>query len=77
MIKKISKFYPGRASSSQTIDICITLLSIGSIKYKTMLKERKEMFVYLKEKMIEVAAKYDEKIFDTPNNPISMGKRLL
>lgn len=73
LIKKVSKFYPGRASSSQTIDILITLLSIGSIRYKSMLKERKELFIYLKEKLVELAAIYNEKVFETPNNPISMG----
>lgn len=73
IIENISKFYPGRASSSQTLDVLITLLSIGSIKYKEMLADRKENFQYLKTELEKIAEKNNEKVLVTPNNSISLG----
>lgn len=74
IIARISKFYPGRASSSQALDVLITLLSMGSDRYKKLLRERKECFVYLKEELQKLAEKNHEKVLITPNNPISLGK---
>jgi O-phospho-L-seryl-tRNASec:L-selenocysteinyl-tRNA synthase len=42
-----NKIYPGRASISPIIDLLITLLEVGSIRWKGLLKERKEMFAYM------------------------------
>ena len=72
-LERIAEFYPGRASSSQSLDILITLLSMGTEKYKNFLHERKECFAYLKSELQKVAEKHQEKVLDTPNNPISMG----
>lgn len=52
----------------------MTLLSLGSNGYKNLIYERKEMFKYLKEELGKIAAKHGERILDTRNNPISMGK---
>ena len=76
IVENISKSYPGRASSSQSVDLLITLLSMGVDGYKNLLKERKECFTYLKDELKKVATKYDEKVLETPNNPISIGKRI-
>lgn len=76
IIAKISQFYPGRASSSQHLDVLITLLSMGSVKYKELLHERKELFVYLKNELVELAVKHDEKVLHTPHNQISLGLSL-
>jgi O-phospho-L-seryl-tRNASec:L-selenocysteinyl-tRNA synthase len=62
IIETISKFYPGRASSSQSLDVLITLLSMGAKNYKIMLRERKESFIYLKNELEKVANKYNEKV---------------
>ncbi|KAK3566728.1 hypothetical protein QTP86_004465 [Hemibagrus guttatus] len=40
-IKEISKIYPGRASASPSLDVLITLLSLGARGYKKLLAERK------------------------------------
>ena len=69
----ISKLYPGRASASQSLDLLITLLSMGSNSYRELLKERKECYIYLKDELNKVATKYNEKVLQTPNNPISIG----
>ncbi len=72
-LENIAEFYPGRASSSQSLDILITLLSMGTENYKHLLQERKECFNYLKSELQKVAEKHQEKVLETPNNPISMG----
>lgn len=74
VIEKISKSYPGRASASQSVDLLITLLSMGVDGYKNLIKERKDCFVYLKDELHKIAMKYDEHVLHTPNNPISIGK---
>ena len=72
ILKRIAEFYPGRASFAQSMDILITLLSMGSNEYKCMLKERKECFLYLKSELQKLAEIYNEKVLETPNNPISI-----
>jgi O-phospho-L-seryl-tRNASec:L-selenocysteinyl-tRNA synthase len=73
IIENISKSYPGRASASQSLDLLITFLSMGSEGYKNLIKERKECYVLLKDELCKLASKYDEKVLNTPNNPISIG----
>ncbi len=77
IIENISKSYPGRASASQSIDLLITLLSMGSNGYKNLLKQRKECFEYLKVELNKLALNYDERVLNTPNNPISIGMLFL
>ena len=72
IIKRISQFYPGRASSAQSLDVLITLLAMGKDGYKNLLLQRKECFNYLKDELKKVGEKYNEKVLETPNNPISI-----
>lgn len=72
-LEKISKFYPGRASSSQSLDLFMTFLSMGTDSYKQLLEERKECFEYLKEELHKIAGKNNEKVLETPSNTISIG----
>ncbi|CAG2232952.1 SEPSECS [Mytilus edulis] len=76
LIESISKAYPGRASATPTMDMFITFLSMGSQKYKDLLKERKENYQYLASKLSEVASKHGERLLQTPHNGISMGMSL-
>lgn len=73
----ITKPISGRASSSPAMDVFITLLSLGVNGYKNLISQRKEMYNYLKEELGKVASKHGERILDTKNNPISMGKFLI
>lgn len=75
-LKKLSAFYPGRASASQSLDVLITLLTMGMDNYLRLLSERKEAFNYLKAELTQFAEKHGEKVLDTPNNPISLGLTL-
>uniref|UniRef100_A0A3P8N745 O-phosphoseryl-tRNA(Sec) selenium transferase n=1 Tax=Astatotilapia calliptera TaxID=8154 RepID=A0A3P8N745_ASTCA len=45
-IQEISKMYPGRASASPSLDVLITLLTLGVCGYKKYLSERKVRVVH-------------------------------
>ncbi|XP_069712326.1 O-phosphoseryl-tRNA(Sec) selenium transferase isoform X2 [Phaenicophaeus curvirostris] len=75
-IQEISKMYPGRASASPSLDVLITLLSLGASGYKQLLKERKEMFSYLSSELKKLADNHNERLLDTPHNPISLAMSL-
>ena len=68
-------FCAGRASSSPAMDVFITLLSLGVNGYKNLITQRKEMYTYLKEELTKVALKHGERLLETKNNPISLGKQ--
>lgn len=71
-VEKISQTYPGRASASPSVDLFITLLTLGSKGYQNLLKQRKDVFLYLKEKLSALGTQYGERLLNTPHNPISM-----
>ncbi|XP_032079959.1 O-phosphoseryl-tRNA(Sec) selenium transferase [Thamnophis elegans] len=75
-IQEISKMYPGRASASPSLDVLITLLSLGTKGYRKLLQERKEMFSYLSMEVKKLAESYNERLLDTPHNPISLAMSL-
>ncbi|KAG8591603.1 hypothetical protein GDO81_000233 [Engystomops pustulosus] len=75
-LEEISKMYPGRASASPSLDVLITLLSLGASGYKNLLTERKELFAYLANELKTLAAKHNERLLDTPQNPISLAMSL-
>ncbi|XP_026503788.1 O-phosphoseryl-tRNA(Sec) selenium transferase isoform X2 [Terrapene carolina triunguis] len=75
-IHDISKMYPGRASASPSLDVLITLLSLGESGYRQLLKERKEMFSYLSSQLRKLAEVYKERLLNTPHNPISLAMSL-
>ena len=66
----------GRASVTPTIDVFITLLQMGTSGYKKLTDERKENFKTLKEEMAKIANKYEERLLEVKNNPISIGELL-
>ncbi|CAG7830853.1 unnamed protein product [Allacma fusca] len=76
LVQKIRQNYPGRASSSQFLDVFITLLSMGSNEYTRLLKKRSENYKYLKNRFGALAEKFSEHIIQTPNNQISIGMTL-
>uniref|UniRef100_A0A336MY13 O-phosphoseryl-tRNA(Sec) selenium transferase n=1 Tax=Culicoides sonorensis TaxID=179676 RepID=A0A336MY13_CULSO len=72
-IKEIADTYAGRATSTPALNIFITLLSMGRQGYMNLVKERKELFLYMKEKLTELAEKHNERVLITKKNPISLG----
>ncbi|XP_038075876.1 O-phosphoseryl-tRNA(Sec) selenium transferase-like [Patiria miniata] len=75
-VDKIAQTFPGRASASPSIDLFITFLSLGANGYKKLLKERKEMYVYLQEELKNIAEAHGERLLGMPHNPISMAMTL-
>ena len=73
LLFKIS-YYLGRASATPSLDLFITLLSLGSKGYKELLVVRKELYQYLQLKLEEIAEHYGERLLDVKHNPISLGK---
>ncbi|XP_001624438.2 O-phosphoseryl-tRNA(Sec) selenium transferase [Nematostella vectensis] len=71
-IDDISKTYPGRASATPSIDLFITLLSLGSKGYERLLKQRKEVYSYLSEGLSHIATTHGESLLITKHNPISL-----
>ena len=76
MIASIGRAYPGRACAGPVLDVFVTLLSLGSSGYKTLLAQRKGVFIYLKQQMETVAAKHGERLLVTGKNAISIGALL-
>ncbi|XP_062501022.1 O-phosphoseryl-tRNA(Sec) selenium transferase-like isoform X2 [Corticium candelabrum] len=71
-IDDISQTYPGRASATPSIDVFITLLSLGASGYRKLLSQRKEVYEYLSAGLSSVAESHGEKLLKTKNNPISL-----
>ncbi|XP_027056391.1 O-phosphoseryl-tRNA(Sec) selenium transferase-like [Pocillopora damicornis] len=71
-IDAVSKTYPGRASATPSIDLFITLLSLGSVGYQQLLRQRKEVYNYLSEGLSKVAESHGERLLVTKGNPISL-----
>lgn len=74
-IDQISEFYPGRVSCSQTLDVLMTLLSLGREGYKRLISERKDHHGYLLQQMKNVADLYGESVL-AGKNPISIAMTL-
>merc|ERR1711915_510887 len=76
LIKEISQTYPGRASGSPSVDVFITLLSMGVSGYKLLLAQRKTLFAVLKSEMQTLADKYGLTVLESKNNTISIAMTL-
>ena len=63
----------GRASSSPSVDLLITLLSLGADGWKLKLQERKQMYTELQQRLAQLAERHGERLLVTRNNPISIG----
>ncbi|XP_002741399.1 O-phosphoseryl-tRNA(Sec) selenium transferase-like [Saccoglossus kowalevskii] len=72
LVDSISQIYPGRASAASSIDVFITLLTLGSKGYKKLLADRKDMYKYLSQEISKVTALHGERLLNTKNNTISL-----
>lgn len=71
-LKEVGQMYPGRASGSPSMDVFITLLTLGIKGYRRLLSERKETFAYLKCGLKAIAEKNDERLLESPTNHVSL-----
>lgn len=76
LVDSVAKRYAGRGSSSQTLDVFMTLLNLGKEGYSRLVQERKDMFVYLRQKLRNLSTRHNEKILITKRNPISIAMSL-
>ncbi|XP_077598407.1 O-phosphoseryl-tRNA(Sec) selenium transferase isoform X2 [Stigmatopora nigra] len=70
-VQEISQTYPGRASASPSLDLFITLVTLGASGYKKLLSDRKEIYAFLGEELKKLASAHGERLLHTPHNPIS------
>ena len=73
LIETVIKVYPGRASATPALDTFITLLHFGVNGYKKLLAERIVNYKYLLENLVKLTKAYNERVFVTPHNQISIG----
>uniref|UniRef100_A0A8C4NM93 O-phosphoseryl-tRNA(Sec) selenium transferase n=1 Tax=Eptatretus burgeri TaxID=7764 RepID=A0A8C4NM93_EPTBU len=75
-VSEIAKTYPGRGSATPSLDLLLSLLSLGVSGWRRALQERKELFNYLKAQLVEMATKHGERVLHTPHNPVSLALSL-
>ncbi|OWY94982.1 O-phosphoseryl-tRNA(Sec) selenium transferase, partial [Phytophthora megakarya] len=76
VVDRVAKFYPGRASATPTLDFFITMLQMGKKGYLRLLKERKQLAVYMCEKLEALAAEEGESVLHVSHNEISFAMTL-
>lgn len=62
LLKHLANSYAGRASSSQTLDVFMTLISLGHCGYCGLIDERELIFQYLQERLQEFAFLHEEMV---------------
>lgn len=73
LIEYVARTYPGRGSGSPTMDLFITLLSMGIKGYHTACKQRKSTFNYLVERLKQLAESYNQTVLQVTSNDLSIG----
>lgn len=73
IIDRIAANYAGRASSSQTLDVFMTLLSLGRNGYMKLVKDREMLFDHLKRSLENTLGL---NVMQFSRNPISMAVSL-
>uniref|UniRef100_A0A7S0G372 O-phosphoseryl-tRNA(Sec) selenium transferase n=1 Tax=Rhodosorus marinus TaxID=101924 RepID=A0A7S0G372_9RHOD len=76
LIDAVLKAYPGRASASPSLDVMITLLSMGKQGFSQLLEVRQRTLIHLRETLRSVAEEFGEKVLDTEENEISVAMSL-
>ena len=71
-----NKAYPGRASGGPIVDLFLTLIEMGELRLRSLLRERKDNFTFLKEQLTECLSEFNERVLETPGNKISIASTL-
>lgn len=75
LIEQVSKQYAGRASSSQTLDVFMTLLALGKNGYLKLVENRDSVFEYMKTALMNLSES-SVNVITTKDNPISIALAL-
>ena len=70
-VSAINKAYPGRACMAPLLDLLMTLLHLGADGWRRALQTREDMYVYLRERLTEVAAEHGAAAPRRPSGPAS------
>lgn len=73
VIEQVAKQYAGRASSSQTLDVFMTLLSLGKNGYLKLVANRDSVFQYMMNALMNLNT---VNVIPTKENPISIALTL-
>lgn len=76
LLKHLAKSYAGRGSSSQTLDVFMTLISLGHCGYRSLIEEREMNFQHLKERLQEFACEHQETVSKAAASSISLALTL-
>ena len=76
LVTAINAAYPGRACMAPLLDVLMTLLFLGRAGWQAALAARCEGYDYLRAQLGLVAEQHEERLLETPGNPISMGMTL-
>ena len=77
LVSRMSRLYPGRASSSSVADLLITLLTIGERGWLSLLTTRSSLFERLSASLHQLAERHNERVLRTvDSNDISMAVTL-
>jgi len=76
LIGEISSSYPGRANMTPSLDVFITLLSMGVRGYKQLLNIRKQLFSSLCSQLEQLQTRYPVRVMRSKNNTISVALAL-
>lgn len=74
-VKAVGKMYAGRASASQSLDVFMTLLSLGRNGYLSLVNQRTQLFEYMKQCLENVCNHVI--LMTVKKNPISMAISLM
>uniref|UniRef100_A0A182LWR3 O-phosphoseryl-tRNA(Sec) selenium transferase n=1 Tax=Anopheles culicifacies TaxID=139723 RepID=A0A182LWR3_9DIPT len=75
-VDAIAQLYPGRASGTQSLDVLMTLLSLGKKGYESLMQEQKEAHKMLLDGLTHLAQTHGEHILPC-RNPISIAMSLV
>ncbi|EDV94822.1 O-phosphoseryl-tRNA(Sec) selenium transferase [Drosophila grimshawi] len=76
LLQHLASCYAGRASSSQTLDVFMTLLSLGCSGYQSLLVQRQQRYQCLKQRLQQFAKEHNETVPQMADNHISLALTL-
>ncbi|XP_017044116.1 O-phosphoseryl-tRNA(Sec) selenium transferase [Drosophila ficusphila] len=72
LLHDVASSYAGRASGSQSLDVFMTLLSLGRSGFQSLIQQRCENFIYLRDNLKKFAESRGEVVIESKDNFISL-----
>lgn len=71
LLRRVAEAYPGRASIAPALDLFITFMQMTIGGLQRLIAQRKEVAGVMREGLARIAARYGERLLESPRNPIS------